>query len=86
MLKKYVKKYGVRYNMNYTAQERAEGLKKQLEVLSNWCFSPQETLMHDTANFLRRNNISIFNKDGTYKGFEAILAEVRSKFERNEIL
>lgn len=72
--------------MDYTAQEKSEGLKKQLEILSNWRFSPQDILMRDTANFLRRNNISIFNKDGSYKGFEAIMAEVRSKFARNEIL
>jgi hypothetical protein len=72
--------------MDYTAQEKSEGLKKQLEILSNWSFSPQEILMRDTANFLRRNNISIFNKDGSYKGFEAIIGEVRAKFEKNEIL
>lgn len=72
--------------MNYTAQEKSEGIKKQLEILSNWCLSPQEILMRDTANFLRRNNISIFNKDGSYKGFEAIMAEIHSKFEKNEIL
>ena len=69
--------------MDYTAQEKSEGLKKQLEILSNRCFSHQEILMRDTANFLRRNNISIFNKDGSYKGFEAIMAEVRSKFENS---
>lgn len=86
MLKKCVRKYGVRYNMDYTAQEKSEALKKQLELLSNWCSSPQEILMRDTANFLRRNNISIFNKDGTYRGFEAIIGEVRAKFARNEIL
>lgn len=72
--------------MDYTAQEKSEALKKQLELLSNWRSSPQEILMRDTANFLRRNNISIFNKDGTYRGFEAIIGEVRSKFARNEIL
>jgi hypothetical protein len=72
--------------MDYTAQEKSDGLKKQLELLSNWRSSPQEILMRDTANFLRRNNISIFNKDGTYRGFEAIIGEVRSKFARNEIL
>lgn len=86
MLKKCARKYGVRYNMDYTAQEKSDGLKKQLELLSNWRSSPQEILMRDTANFLRRNNISIFNKDGTYRGFEAIIGEVRSKFARNEIL
>lgn len=69
--------------MDYTAQEKPEGLKKQLEILSNWRSSPQEILMRDTANFLRRNNISIFNKDGSYKGFEAIMTEVRSKFENS---
>ena len=72
--------------MDYTAQEKSEALKEQLELLSNWCSSPQEILMRDTANFLRRNNISIFNKDGSYKGFEAIIGEVRAKFEKNEIL
>ncbi len=73
--------------MNYTAQEKSEGIKKQLEIFSNWRFSPQDILMRDTVNFLRRNNISIFNKDGSYRGLEAILEDVAnveaSKFEKS---
>lgn len=35
------------------------------------------------ANFLRNNNISLYNKDGKYKGVENILKEVNLKFENS---
>lgn len=43
----------------------------------------ESNFMRDTVNFLRRNNISIFNKNGEYKGFEEILKELESKFENS---
>ena len=56
------------------------------EYLSTWAFTPEDEFMRDLGNFLRKNKISIYKEDGTYKGFEAIMAEVRNKFEKNEIL
>jgi len=56
------------------------------EYLSTWALSPEDMFMRDLGNFLRKNKISIYKEDGTYKGFEAIIGEVRAKFEKNEIL
>ena len=56
------------------------------EYLSTWALTPEDKFMRDLGNFLRKNKISIYKKDGTYKGSEAIMAEVRDKFARNEIL
>lgn len=35
------------------------------------------------ANFLKNNNISLYNEKGEYKGVKDILAEVNSKFENS---
>ena len=56
------------------------------EYLSTWALTPEDKFMRDLGNFLRKNKISIYKEDGTYKGSEAIMAEVRDKFEKNEIL
>ena len=56
------------------------------EYLSTWALTPEDEFMRDLGNFLRKNKISIYKEDGTYRGFEAIIGEVRSKFARNEIL
>lgn len=53
------------------------------EYLSTWALSPEDMFMRDLGNFLRENKISIYKEDGTYKGFEAIIAEVHSKFENS---
>lgn len=56
------------------------------EYLSTWALTPEDEFMRDLGNFLRKNKISIYKEDGTYKDSEAIMAEVRDKFEKNEIL
>ena len=56
------------------------------EYLSTWALTPEDEFMRDLGNFLRKNKISIYKENGIYKGFEAIIAEVRNKFEKNEIL
>jgi len=63
-----------------------DSLNLKREYLSTWTLSPEDMFMRDLGNFLRRNKISIYKEDGTYKGFEAIIGEVHSKFEKNEIL
>ena len=75
MLKKCVRKYGVRYNM--------DSMNLNRKYLSTWALSPEDEFMRDLGNFLRENKISIYKEDGTYRGFEAIIAEVRSKFEKS---
>lgn len=56
------------------------------EYLSTWTLTPEDEFMRDLGSFLRKNKISIYKEDGTYKGSETIMAEVRDKFARNEIL
>lgn len=56
------------------------------DYLSTWALTPEDEFMRDLGNFLRKNKISIYKEDGSYRGFEAIIGEVRSKFELNEIL
>lgn len=56
------------------------------EYLSTWALTPEDEFMRDLGNFLRENKISIYKEDGTYRGAETIIGEVRSKFEKNEIL
>lgn len=58
-------------------------MEDKLQIISNPFKNFERNFMRDTVNFLRRNNISIFNKNGEYKGAEAIIVEVRAKFENS---
>ena len=53
------------------------------DYLSTWVLTHEDKFMRDLGNFLRENKISIYREDGTYKGFEDIIGEVRSKFEKS---
>jgi len=47
----------------------------------------EKKIMRDNINYLRRNNISVFESNGKYRGYDAIMEDVirveNSKFENS---
>lgn len=58
-------------------------MEKKPWIIPNPFKDFERNFMRDNINFLNRNNISIFNKNGEYKGLEEILKELESKFENS---
>ena len=62
-------------------------MKKLVNILSDFISKNESELMQDSINYLRTNNISIFDENGKYRGLDAILEDVAnveaSKFENS---
>lgn len=62
-------------------------LSLKRDYLSTFTLSLEDMFMRDLGNYLRRNNISIFDENGEYRGLDAILEDVAnveaSKFEKS---
>ena len=48
-------------------------------TFSNW----ERKFIRDMINYLRKNGVLIYDESNRYRGAEAILAEVRAKFENS---
>jgi len=49
----------------------------------NFKRTEEDNFMRDLGNFLRNNNISLYNEDGTFKEVKDILKEANLKFENS---
>lgn len=62
-------------------------MEKLVNILSDFISKNESELMQDSINYLRRNNILIFDENGKYRGLDAILEDVAnveaSKFENS---
>jgi hypothetical protein len=62
-------------------------MEKLVNILSDFISKNESELMQDSINYLRINNIPIFDENGKYRGLEAILEDVAnveaSKFEKS---
>ncbi len=62
-------------------------MEKLVNILSDFISKNESELMQDSINYLRTNNISIFDENGKYRGLDAILEDVAnveaSKFENS---
>jgi hypothetical protein len=62
-------------------------MEKLVNILSDFISKDESKLMQDSINYLRRNNISIFDENGKDRGLDAILEDVASveasKFENS---
>lgn len=62
-------------------------MEKLVNILSDFISKDESKLMQDSISYLRRNNISIFDENGKYRGLDAILEDVASveasKFENS---
>ncbi len=61
-------------------------MEKLVNILSDFISKNESELMQDSINYLRINNIPIFDENGKYRGLDAILKDVAnveaSKFEK----
>lgn len=57
-------------------------MEKKPYTFSNW----EHKFIRDMINYLKRNGVLIYDESNRYRGAEAILAEVRAKFENSKIL
>lgn len=62
-------------------------MEKLGNILSDFISKNESELMQDSINYLHINNIPIFDKNGKYRGLDAILEDVAnveaSKFEKS---
>lgn len=62
-------------------------MEKLVNILSDFISKNESELMQDSINYLRRNNVPIFDENGKYRGLDAILEDVAnveaSKFENS---
>lgn len=54
-------------------------MEKETSTFSDW----ERNFIRNMLIYLKRNGVLIFDENNRYKGAEAILAEVRAKFENS---